>query len=191
MKPPLNADLTYNWKFIKIYKWDQEMPDWSSNVFEIAQVRSTAWVIPVISWKIAIAYQTQVLKWSYYSLFWWMLEIWEYPLDWAKRELLEESWMESNDWELLVNINQWWMVDKTSSIFIARNCEIVSNPQLDKWELEIKPIYLDFEEFIDLVIFQQYNWKSVFFKGRNLQFHLMYLKVTNQLGNLKKMLFCC
>lgn len=165
------------------------MPDGSFNIFEIAKIRSTAGAIAMVDWKIAVSYQTQVLKWSFYSIFGWMLEDSENPLDWAKRELLEESWLVSDTRELLVDMDLWWMTDKTSWIYIAKNCKKMSQPVLDNGEIHMETILLNFEEFIDLVIYEKYNWESIRFKGTHIRYYLMYLKVNDQLDNFKKSLF--
>lgn len=59
----------------------------------------------------------------------------ESALDAAKRELLEETGYESDDWEFLLSVpSNATMADNYANLFVARNCHRVSEQNLDDTE---------------------------------------------------------
>lgn len=59
----------------------------------------------------------------------------ESALDGAKRELLEETGYESDDWEFLLKIpSNATMADNYANIFVAKNCKKVAGQNLDDTE---------------------------------------------------------
>ena len=63
------------------------------------------------------------------------LEKGQNPLENGKRELLEETGFESNDWKFLLKIpSNATMADNYANIFMAKNCRKVSGQSLDETE---------------------------------------------------------
>lgn len=58
--------------------------------------------------------------WWKITLFWWKLEDWESHLDWLKRELFEETWINFNDNEIktLIENDKLVLWDKTFLWFV-------------------------------------------------------------------------
>ena len=84
----------------------------------------------------------------------------EKPADTARRELLEETGYESNDWTYLGPT--WESTSKltnTMHLFLAKNCTRVSNQKLDENE-RIDVMCIPFEEAVDWVMQGKINANS-------------------------------
>jgi len=151
MKIPSDARKVFDWVIFDIYHRDQKMYDWSIGTFERVKRVPSIQIIPVVWDKIVISKQHQPhLKDPYMSLVWWRSDEGELPLDAAKRELLEETWLQSNDIMLYKVYNPYDKIDREVYFYIARNCEKVAEQALDNWE-KIELMYVNFEEFISFV----------------------------------------
>src|SRR5882757_3955251 len=100
MKIPPQAKKVFQGVIFSVYQWQQEMFDGSTETFEMLKRPNTIEVIATQGDKILISRQSQPNKENFYSLFGGRAEEGEDPLVTAKRELLEESGLESDDWEL-------------------------------------------------------------------------------------------
>ena len=75
----------------------------------------------------------------------------EDALEAAKRELMEETGYESDDWKLLLSVpSNATMADNYANIFVARNCKKVSGQSLD--ETEFLNVHLHTRAEIDSMI---------------------------------------
>lgn len=75
----------------------------------------------------------------------------EPALDAAKRELLEETGYESNEWKFLLSVpSNATMADNYANIFVAKNCKKVSGQSLD--ETEFLNVHLHTRDEIDAMI---------------------------------------
>ena len=75
----------------------------------------------------------------------------EDALDAAKRELMEETGYESNDWKFLLSVpSNATMADNYANIFVAKNCKKVSGQSLD--DTEYLNVHLYSREEIDDMI---------------------------------------
>ena len=75
----------------------------------------------------------------------------ESALDAAKRELLEETGYESDDWEFLLSVpSNATMADNYANLFVARNCRKVSEQNLD--DTEFLNVQLHTRKEIDAMI---------------------------------------
>lgn len=150
MKIPPQAKKVFKGVIFDVYQWEQEMFDGSKAIFERLRRPYTVGVIPVYEDKILIALQEQPTNSLGYSLFGGMINVGEDELSAAKRELLEEAGLVSEDWELFRNFDIDSKVDWKVYYFIARNCKKVAEQKLDVGEkIQIKPI--SFDEFINLM----------------------------------------
>lgn len=152
MSIPSHATQVFGWKSFDVYQWEQEMLDGSSKIFEKLKRNNTVDVVAVLKdWTIVILEEQQPGRDVFYGLVWWTCEAGESSLETAKRELLEETWLVSEDWELYNSYTLSSRIDYTSNIFIARDCELVAEQNLDPgWEhIIIKQ--LDREDFINTI----------------------------------------
>ena len=138
----------------------------------------------VVSWdKIALVYQTQPQKkgeW-YWDFLWWRLDDGEEALDGAKRELLEEGGMVSDEWTLIRRYSQSWHIDWDTYYFVARDCCVVQQPKLDSGEkLEIR--WVSFDEMVEMI-------KTNKLWDISLKAELMTLKVDGKLDEFRELLF--
>ena len=155
---PENAKLAFSWQIFDVYQWEQEMFDWSKQIFEKIKREDTVDVIAILeTWEIIILEEKQPWREVYYWLVWWTCESWEEPIETAKRELLEETWLVSNDWELFNSYKLSSKIAFNSNIFIARNCKKIQEQNIEEdWE-KIKVIKLGWSDFLDTIA--SYNFK--------------------------------
>ena len=105
----------------------------------------------------------------------------EKPLESAKRELLEESGLTSDDWELFSVYEPVSKIEWKFYTFIARNCKKVAKPHLDPGE-KIKTKKVSFDEFLKIV-------DSEKFRNKYFANELFRMKFENKLEDFKKKLF--
>lgn len=151
MPLPPNAKKVFDGIIFDVYQWEQELYDGSLATFEMLKRPGTLLVIPEKDGKILLADQEQPVKGSFISLLGGRQEEGEAPLAGAKRELLEESGLVSEDWELLFETQPYNKVDWTVHTYIARNCKEVEKQNPDAGE-KITVLELDFDEFINTVL---------------------------------------
>lgn len=126
------------------------MFDGSTETFEMLKRPNTIEVIATQGDKILMSKQSQPNKHGYYSLFGGRAEEGEEPLVTAKRELLEESGMTSDDWALFKVYEPVHKIDWQIYIYIARNCKKTAEPKLDPGE-KIEMISCTVSEFFKIV----------------------------------------
>lgn len=127
------------------------MYDGTTQMFEMLKRPDTVQVIPVIGDKIMIADEQQPGgAWNGLGLFGGRVDEGEEPLAAAKRELLEEAGLESDDWDLYKSYDPHRKFEWQVHYYIARNCKKVAEPSPDAGEkIEIKPV--SFDEFVAAV----------------------------------------
>jgi len=164
-----------------VYQWEQEMFDGSKETFEMLKRPNTLQVIAVQGDKILIGEEEQPYKGKFYSLFGGRQED-ESPLEGIKRELLEETGLESSDWELYKSYDVTTKLEWQVHIFIARDCKKVAEQKLEAGEkISVKAI--SFDEFLDIVDSNKYD-------GKELAYDLLRLSSDRkELAKFKKLLF--
>ncbi|HII72210.1 TPA: NUDIX domain-containing protein [Candidatus Woesearchaeota archaeon] len=181
MKIPDNAKRVFKGKIFDVYQWPQRMFDGSVETFEMVKRPNTIEVIPTVGDRIYIAEQEQPNYGLRKSFFGGRQEEGEEPIDTAKRELLEESGLESGDWELIKVFRPLFKLEWEVYVFVARNCRKTSGQRLDPGE-RITPVAVSFDEFVDFV-------SSRDFWGREFSDELYRLKIEGRLDEIKKKLF--
>ncbi|EKE29925.1 MAG: NUDIX hydrolase [uncultured bacterium (gcode 4)] len=182
MKIPKNAIKVFDWIIFDSYQWEQELYDWSIKIFEWLKRNDTADVIALSeNWNIFVLEQEQPGREPFYTFPWWCAETWEDPYDLARRELLEETWLETENLELYKVYNNSSKISYDKFFFIARNCRKVQKQKLDWWE-KIKVIEVDWNWLMDIVsspkfalkefaldaLSAHYNWEMESFKNNIL-----------------------
>jgi ADP-ribose pyrophosphatase len=180
-KIPAHAKKVFTGKIFDVYQWKQTMFDGSTEIFECLKRPNTIEVIATQGEKILMSRQSQPNKHNYLSLFGGRAEKDEPALATAKRELLEESGLESHDWELFKVYEPVHKIDWQVFTYIARNCKQIAEPQLDSGE-QIETITCTFEEFIDLVQDDAY-W------GTEFTLDILKMKQAGTLEEFRKQLF--
>lgn len=157
MTIPEIAKKVFSWLTFDVYHWEQEMFDGSFKTFEKLKRNDGVDIVAITKkWKIIILKEQQPWREPFYWLVWWSWETWERPLYTAKRELLEETGLESDDWELFWEYSYSSRIQQKSHLYIARNCEKKMEQNLDSWE-KIQIIECDWEEFKSFVIDEKFR----------------------------------
>lgn len=147
---PPHAKLTFKGKVFEVWQWEQKLFDGSIKIFEQLKRQNTAQVISVVGDHILIQLESQPnVPQPFLSLPGGRCDLNENPLDAAKRELLEETGYESDDWVLCKEQNSIGRIDWSIFTYIARNCVLQKPPQLDAGE-KIRTHFVTFEEFLML-----------------------------------------
>lgn len=181
MKIPPNAKKVFDGIIFDVYQWEQEMFDGTTSTFEMLKRPNTIEVIATMGDKILLSKQSQPNKSDFYSLFGGRAEEGEEPLVTAKRELLEESGLKSDEWELLKTYTPTHKIDWNIYMYVARNCTETSKQKLDAGE-KIETIKCTFDEFIKIVESENY-W------GNDLVLDILRMKQNNKLEEFKKKIF--
>lgn len=181
MKIPPQAKKVFQGTIFSVYQWQQKMFDGSTETFEMIKRLNTIEIIATHGDKVFISRQSQPDKHNYYSLFGGRAEEGEDSLVTAKRELLEESGLESNDWELIKSYQPIHKMDWDIYLFVARDCKKTAEPQLDPGE-KIETIECSFEKFVEIVQHDDY-W------GRELAYDLLKMEKERTLDLFKKRIF--
>lgn len=181
MKIPPQAKKVFTGQIFDVYQWEHKLFDGSFATFERLKRPGTTDVIATKEGKIILCIQSQPTKSNYYSLFGGRVEKNEEHLIAAKRELLEESGMQSDSWELYKSYQPLNRIDWDVSIFIARNCVKVAPQKLDAGE-KIEIIECTFDEFIEITMKDN-------FAQRELAFDILRMKVSGTLDKFRERLF--
>jgi ADP-ribose diphosphatase len=150
MKLPPNAKKVFQGKIFSVHQWEQEMYDGSKATFEMLKRPGTIQIIPTAGKTVYLSYEEQPTKPRSYTLFGGRQEPDEEPLFTAKRELLEETGLESDDWELVKTYNYEGKIEWPIYLYVARHCKKVADQHLDPGEkIDIKEV--SFEQFVEIV----------------------------------------
>lgn len=160
MKLPPQAKKVFSGQIFDVYQWEQEMYDGTTKTFEMLKRPDTIQVIATRGEKIYLSYEEQPMKPKTYTFLGGRIEPGEEPLACAKRELHEESGMESADWELYKLYEFPGKIEWGMYLYIARDCKKTSEPHLDGGErVEVKE--LSFDEFMNIVTDEQFWGQAV------------------------------
>ncbi len=150
MKIPEHAKQVFKGIIFDVYQWNQKLYDGSTAIFEALKRPATIQIIPIFKRKILLSYEEQPGKSRTYTFFGGRQEEGEEPLFTAKRELLEETGLESTDWELIKIYHSEGKIDWSTYFYVARNCKKTAPQKLDAGErIEIKEV--NFEDFLNIL----------------------------------------
>jgi len=159
MKLPPQAKKVFQGKIFSVYQWEQKLYDGSTGTFEMLKRPGTIQIIPVSGSEIYLSLEEQPTKPRTYTLFGGRMEPDELPLVTAKRELIEEAGLESNDWELIKTYEYEGKIEWPMYLFIARNCKQTAKQHLDPGEkIDIKKV--SFNTFLDIVMGETF-WNQI------------------------------
>ncbi|MGI0001927.1 MAG: NUDIX hydrolase [Nitrososphaeraceae archaeon] len=182
MKLPSNAKKVFQGEIFAVYQWEQELYDGSTATFEGLQRPGTIQIIPTEDGQLFLSHEAQPTKPRSYTFLGGRQEPDENSLVTAKRELLEEAGLVSEDWELLKTYQSEGKIDWTTYLFAARNCKKVTEPNLDPGEqIDVKKV--SWEQFLEIVA-------SETFWGQNIANDILRMRLNKQqLAKFKQQLF--
>jgi len=150
MKLPPQAKKVFQGKIFSVHQWEQKLYDGTTATFEMLKRPGTIQIIPTTDKSMYLSYEEQPTKPRTYTFFGGRQEPDEEPLTTAKRELLEETGFESDDWELIKTYEYTGKIDWPMYLYVARNCRKVAQQNLDPGEkIEVKKV--SFQEFLEIV----------------------------------------
>ena len=148
---PKNAKKAFSGNIYDTYQWQQKMYDGSYATFEMLKRSDTVEVIAVIDDEVVLIEENQPnISDSYYTIPGGRVDPGEDLYKTAKRELLEETGMEFDNWKL-VHIKQparkieWFIYT-----FVATNLILQTKQKLDAGE-KIKVQKVPYKKLLDLV----------------------------------------
>jgi ADP-ribose pyrophosphatase len=178
---PKSAKCVFKGVIFDVYQWKQKQYDGTFKTFEMLKRPDTVEAIAILDGKIAISEQEQPLRGKFYGFFGGRAERGEKPLIAAKRELLEESGLKSNDWELLLTYRPVFKIEHSVFIYAARDCRKVAELQPDAGE-RLKVRFVTFDELLELV--ESDKWWGDSFKN-----DLFRMRYDGRLEGFRKKLF--
>jgi len=157
---PPHAKLVFKGIIFDVYQWQQEMFDGSIETFEFIKRCNSAQIIAAVGDKIIILDQEQPAKGAFISLPAGRCDNDDDPLKEAKRELLEETGYESNDWIHWRETKAKGSIDWTTHTYIARDCKYKQPQNLDNGE-KISVRLISFDEFLMLADNENFRDKNM------------------------------
>src|SRR3989304_1055676 len=149
---PEYAKCVFNGIIFDVYQWQQKQFDGTTATFEKLKRPDTVMLLPVTNdKKIVITEQEQPGKQPFIGSIGGRVDPGEDILTAAKRELLEESGYEANEFVLWDAQQPITKIDWAIYTFIAKGLRQVAEQDLDSGE-KIKLKYVTFDEFVDLVL---------------------------------------
>ena len=151
MKIPEHAKLVHKGVVFDVFQWEQELFDGSTTTFEGLNRRDTALVIPILeNGNIVVINEEQPWATPRTSLLGGGRESDEEMIDTAKREMLEEAGLTSEDWQKIRVYTPSGKIEWDIHVFVARNCKRVAEPLNDPGE-KIEQVELNFDDFVKTV----------------------------------------
>lgn len=133
---PPNATLAFQSARCRVYQWPQKLYDGTVGTFEKIIRIPAATVIAVVDGQILIQEQEQPhIEGSFLSLAGGHADSWDEALDQvAKRELLEETGLHSDDWRLVADLTQLHFTIFQHHLYLALDCKKMAEPRFDGGE---------------------------------------------------------
>jgi len=179
---PPHATRVFKGKMLDVYHWEQEMFDGTFALFEKIRRVDTVNILPITrDKKIVITHQQQPGMDPFIGSVGGRVDSGEDPFHAAKRELLEEAGMESDDWELWMSVQPSSVMDWAIFTFIARDCRTVKHQNLDSGE-KITLQTVSFDEYLKIILDETY-------RDRELTLAFLKAKERGTLGDIKKLFF--
>lgn len=146
---PNHARMVFKGVIFEVWQWEQEMFDGTTEIFEKAWRPATVEIIATVGDTILMEEQDQPNRKNNINTPSGRVEEDEDPLEAAKRELLEETGYQSDDWSLFLKHRADGKVLHDVYYFIARDCKKTREPRLDAGE-KIETKCIAFDDFIGL-----------------------------------------
>jgi len=159
---PANAKKVFDGVIFDVYQWEQEMFDGSTETFEKLKRPDTVVVFPITNdGKIILTKQEQPGKEPFIGAAGGRVDPGEGILDAAKRELLEESGYEAQEFTLWKSLQPVSKIEWAVYVFIARGLNKVADLNLDAGEkIELMPV--DFDEFLEIAMQENFYEEEIY-----------------------------
>lgn len=162
---PENAKKVFSGILFDVYQWEQEQFDGTIKTFEKVKRQDTVGVLAVTTdQRIILLVQEQPGTKLFLGTPGGIIDPDEDVFEAAKRELLEETGMVSEEWELFEAVQPASKIDWAIFTFIARNCKKVTKPHLDSGE-KIKLREVSWEEFLQLLLDESFRDHELILKA--------------------------
>lgn len=182
-KIPEQAEKVFIGQLFTIYQRQQKMFDGSYTTFEMARREDSCEVFATYKDKLVMVYQKQPHRDDWYRWFpGWRVPIWEDIFTQAKKELLEETGMISDDWQEYEIFDIWWKIEQYVWYYIARNVRVVASQNLDPGGEIIEVKYVSFDDLIDMIV--EWCVGSVY-----LMNHVLHMKIKGKLAAFRERIF--
>jgi ADP-ribose pyrophosphatase len=158
---PDNAEVVFKGKVFDVYQWKQEQFDGSFATYEKTKRPDTVVTFLVLDdGKILLTEQEQPGKIPFIAACGGRVDEGEDILEAAKRELLEESGYEADDWMLWKSVQPQSKIEWAVYVFIAKVAKKVSDQSLDSGErIKFKPV--TFDEFIQMARNKEFREQEI------------------------------
>lgn len=154
---PPDAKKVFKGVIFDAYQWELQGYDGKIRTFEKLKRADTAMIIPVTEdGKIIIAKQEQPGKKPFVGLVGGRVDEGEDVLEAAKRELLEETGYEAEEWLLFDAGQPISKVEWAIYVFIAKGCKKVARQNLDGAE-KIEMLLVDFDTFVEMALQEEFG----------------------------------
>lgn len=153
---PKHAKSAFKWIVFDIYQWKQELFDGSFTTFEWIRRNPATIIIPItIDHKIVLCREIQPGHANYETHFFgWSCEDWEEYIQNAKKELLEEAWMSSDNFLEINKADRWNnKLERFAYYFLAIDAKKIQEPTPEPWE-KIEVLTYDLDDFVS-------NYKNI------------------------------
>ena len=162
---PQHSKKVFEGVLFDVYHWEQEQFDGTYKTFEaLKRLPSVQIIAKTIAGKFVILKEQQPQdKEVGYSLIGGGCDYEDESAEnGARRELLEETGMVCEELELLEVTHPGGKIDWPCYYFLAHNCEIIQEQNLDSGE-KIEVLEVDFEEFLDIV--EEEHFRNKYFSN--------------------------
>ncbi len=158
---PENAKKVFEGVLFDVYQWEQEMFDDTKETFEKLKRPDTVVVFPVLpDGRIILTQQEQPAKEPFVGTTGGRVDKGEEILDAAKRELLEESGYEAEEFILWDTTQPVGKIDWVVYTFIAKGLKKVAEMNLDAGE-KIKLFTVTFDELINIALDKNFSEREI------------------------------
>lgn len=181
MKIPEHAKLVFKGVIFDVYQWEQEMYDGSHATFEMLKRPDTILILPTMGDKIILSHQEQPSKPAFDSFLGGRAEEGEDSLESAKRELLEEGGLVSDNWELIKTYEPFSKFEWKIYLYVARDCKKIAEQHLDPGE-KITLYEASFEEFVKKI-------SNESFWGGEITLDILLMEKRGELEEFRKKIF--
>ncbi|MFA6160275.1 MAG: NUDIX domain-containing protein [Parcubacteria group bacterium] len=144
---PVNAKCVFKGVIFEVWQWEQKMFDGTTETFEKIWRYPTLEIIATVGDKIIIENQDQPDSKGNINLVSGRADKGDDILEEAKRELLEETGCQSDNWNLFMKHKISAKILHDICYFVARDCKKIQEPNLDAGE-KIETKLVTFDEFL-------------------------------------------
>jgi ADP-ribose pyrophosphatase len=158
---PEDAKCVFKGVMFDVYQWEQEMFDGTKKTFEKLKRPDTTVIFPVLNdGKILLMEQEQPGGEMFISATGGRVDGNEDVLSSAKRELLEESGYEAEEFILWDAQQTFGKIEWAVYTFIAKGLKKIAEPNLDAGE-KMKPLLVDLDGFVKIATDKNFYEKEI------------------------------